>query len=206
MPEIEIPQIVAREGPYLDIHRFTWHFNLQGIVFEGAKSGRMDPGQTSQPTISGIRSTARALTKEAGTDWWHRNRVTLSGAYRKWDLEYSISEPRELRLVARQTLHRLLALRTTHGDFASYHGCFRNIDAELDCPCGRAKTPEHLVFCEISTRRFHQWPLRPKRPPSNAQEGHEYLRKLIVLPSAFQKFLEVTNYFSFCNRPEEPAQ
>ncbi|RAL68366.1 hypothetical protein DID88_007097 [Monilinia fructigena] len=32
---------------------------------------------------------------------------------------------------------------------------------------------EHLVFCEISQRKFHAWPAKPDRPPSRPEEGRK---------------------------------
>ncbi|RAL58911.1 hypothetical protein DID88_009331 [Monilinia fructigena] len=120
----------------------------------GAKSDIVDPGPTAQPTISGIGSIARSLAHNVTSGWWRKNEPTLSGGYRKWQLDYALKEPMELKL-SRPTLHRLLALRSRHGDFEAYHKRFKHEDAETHCPCGKAKTPEHLVFCEISVRRFH---------------------------------------------------
>ncbi|RAL63124.1 hypothetical protein DID88_004206 [Monilinia fructigena] len=53
--------------------------------------------------------------------------------------------------------------RTAHGDFAQYHRRFGHTDAELNCLCGYAKTPEHLVFCEIPSASS-----MPGRPSRNA--------------------------------------
>ncbi|RAL66825.1 hypothetical protein DID88_007608 [Monilinia fructigena] len=115
----------------------------------GAKSDIVDPGPTAQPTISGIGSIARSLAHNVTSGWWRKNEPTLSGGYRRWHLDYALKEPMELKL-SRPTLHRLLALRSRHGDFEAYHKRFKHEDAETHCPCGKAKTPEHLVFCEIS--------------------------------------------------------
>ncbi|RAL65123.1 hypothetical protein DID88_001229 [Monilinia fructigena] len=111
----------------------------------GAKSDIVDPGPTAQPTISGIGSIARSLAHNVTSGWWRKNKPTLSGGYRKWQLDYALKEPMELKL-SRPTLHRLLALRSRHGDFEAYHKRFKHEDAETHCPCGKAKTPEHLVF------------------------------------------------------------
>ncbi|RAL60649.1 hypothetical protein DID88_009967 [Monilinia fructigena] len=165
----------------------------------GAKSDIVDPGPTAQPTISGIGSIARSLAHNVTSGWWRKNEPTLSGGYRKWQLDYALKEPMELKL-SRPTLHRLLALRSRHGDFEAYHKRFKHEDAETHCPCGKAKTPEHLVFCEISVRRFHSWPLKPVRPPTTAREGHDYIQRLLALPQEFERFVTTTRYFTFCNR------
>ncbi|RAL63264.1 hypothetical protein DID88_004341 [Monilinia fructigena] len=152
------------------------HMGIEGnetadeLADAGANEGRMDDDRSAEPTISGIGTTARALADAATSDWWSRCLTGLSASYRKWGLGYSIAEPPELRL-PRTLLHRLLAARTAHGDFAQYHRRFGHTDAELNCLCGYAKTPEHLVFCEISQRKFHAWPAKPERPPSRPKEG-----------------------------------
>ncbi|RAL63336.1 hypothetical protein DID88_003761 [Monilinia fructigena] len=152
------------------------HMGIEGnetadeLADAGANEGRMDDDRSAEPTISGIGTTARALADAATSDWWSRCLTGLSASYRKWGLGYSIAEPPELRL-PRTLLHRLLAARTAHGDFAQYHRRFGHTDAELNCLCGYAKTPEHLVFCEISQRKLHAWPAKPERPPSRPKEG-----------------------------------
>ncbi|RAL66803.1 hypothetical protein DID88_007586 [Monilinia fructigena] len=90
----------------------------------GAKSDIVDPGPTAQPTISGIGSIARSLAHNVTSGWWRKNEPTLSGGYRKWQLDYALKEPTELKL-SRPTLHRLLALRSRHGDFEAYHKTFQ---------------------------------------------------------------------------------
>ncbi|QSZ33338.1 hypothetical protein DSL72_002926 [Monilinia vaccinii-corymbosi] len=176
------------------------HMNITGnekadeLANVGANAGRMDNDRSAEPTISGIGSTARALACDATTAWWIQQEANLSAAYRKWRPSYAIRDPPELQL-PRATLHRLLAIRTTHSDFAKYHRRFGHDDAELDCHCGYAKTPEHLVFCEISQRKFHAWPAKPDRPPSCTEEGRKYLSTLISQPKLFENFLAVTQYF-----------
>ncbi|RAL58741.1 hypothetical protein DID88_003047 [Monilinia fructigena] len=182
-------EILRPLDEHMDVHRqhfgdlfkvgIRWspgHMGIEGnetadeLADAGANEGRMDDDRSAEPTISGIGTTARALADAVTSDWWSRCLTGLSASYRKWGLGYSIAEPPELRL-PRTLLHRLLAARTAHGDFAQYHRRFGHTDAELNCLCGYAKTPEHLVFCEISQRKFHAWPAKPERPPSRPKEG-----------------------------------
>ncbi|RAL58366.1 hypothetical protein DID88_006046 [Monilinia fructigena] len=90
----------------------------------GANEGRTDDDRSAEPTISGIGTTAKALADIATSDWWSQCHPGLSASYRRWKLGYSVTEPPELRL-PRTVLHRLLATRTAHGDFAQYHRRFR---------------------------------------------------------------------------------
>lgn len=116
-----------------------------------------------QPTICGVRSVARKILKEATRAWWESVAPNLSQRYRQWELPYAIKPPPELSL-PRATLHRLLALRTGHGDFSWYHTKFKHEDAKLECSCGSLKTPEHPVFCKRVFRYLYNWPLKPRRP------------------------------------------
>ncbi|RAL67736.1 hypothetical protein DID88_008469 [Monilinia fructigena] len=193
----------------IDSTSVIWcHMGIEGnetadeLADAGANEGRMDDDRSAEPTISGIGTTARALADAATSDWWSRCLTGLSASYRKWGLGYSIAEPPELRL-PRTLLHRLLAARTAHGDFAQYHRRFGHTDAELNCLCGYAKTPEHLVFCEISQRKFHAWPAKPERPPSRPKEGRRYMSAILAHPKLFEDFLTVTQYFAINARAQQ---
>ncbi|RAL61888.1 hypothetical protein DID88_002951 [Monilinia fructigena] len=183
-------------------HRIESNETADELADASANEGRMDDDRSAEPTISGIGTTARALADAATSDWWSRCLTGLSASYRKWGLGYSIAEPPELRL-PRTLLHRLLAARTAHGDFAQYHRRFGHTDAELNCLCGYAKTPEHLVFCEISQRKFHAWPAKPERPPSRPKEGRRYMSAILAHPKLFEDFLTVTQYFAINARAQQ---
>ena len=103
----------------------------------------------------------------------------------------------------RATLHRLPAIRTTHGDFSWYHEKFRHEKAELKCSCGRHKTPEHLVMCRKVQKptMFRRWPLRPAWPPGSRKEALTYLGRLLANPDRFQEYLKLTRFYSeVCTR------
>jgi len=154
----------------------------------------------SEPTVSGIRSIYRDLRRQAQRSWWAKCSTKLSAWYKKWHLEYRVRPLPELDL-PRATLHRLLALRSSHGDFSWYHMKFAHNDAKLDCSCGRKKTPTHLVHCRKTARLFGQWPVRPPFPPSSLSESIGYLSCLMAKPADFAKFLEVTEFYSkICTR------
>lgn len=153
-----------------------------------------DP-RASCPTVSGIRSVARQIGSSAATLWWERCKETLSHRYTKWRLDYRIRPLRELEL-PRPTLHRLLALRTGHGNFEWYHAKFRHENASLRCSCGDTKTPEHLVHCKKLKSSFWDWPLKPLLVPSTAEEGLNYLQQLLASPRDFEKFLRITRFYT----------
>ena len=152
-----------------------------------------DPGMPSEPTISGIKTQYRQMRDSARALWWENNRGSLSRNYKRWELEYRIVDPPEL-LLSRPILHRLLALRSTHGDFHWYHAKFKHVDANLKCSCGRRKAPLHIVRCRKSRKRFRHWPEKPDHPPSSDTEALTYLRDLS--PDDFAKLLLVTEFYS----------
>lgn len=158
-----------------------------------------DP-RSHYPTVSGIKSDARRITRDAAQNWWSRSSEGLSARYRRWGLRYEIKAPLELSL-PRSTLHRILALRTGHGDFRWYHRKFKHVDAKLVCGCGMEKTEEHLVHCRRVFRFFYNWPLRPKRPPRDSKEGYDYIQKLLKKPQKFADFLQLTSFYDkVCTR------
>jgi ribonuclease HI len=153
-----------------------------------------------RPTICGIRSIAREITRTATQAWWESVTPKLSQRYARWGLSYALKPPPELSL-PRTTLHHLLALRTGHGDFSWYHTRFNHMDALLDCSCGELKTPEHLVFCKRIFRYLYNWPLKPKRPPRDENEDLSYLKDLMAEPQRFLDFTQLTNFYSkVCTR------
>ena len=166
----------------------------------GALRQQWDAGLASEPTASGIHSVYRNLRREAQCSWWEKCSTKLSTWYKKWSLDYRVKPLPELEL-PRSTLHRLLAIRSSHGDFAWYHRKFAHDDAKLTCSCGRIKDPEHLVRCCNTARLFRLWPQKPHSPPSDSLEGIKYLSQLIAKPTDFAKFLAVTEFYSkICTR------
>jgi ribonuclease HI len=166
----------------------------------GARKDDWDAGPASEPTVSGIRSTFRTLRREAQRSWWTSCSTKLSSWYKKWGLEYQVKLPPELNL-PRATLHRLLAIRSSHGDFSWYHTKFKHTDAKLVCSCGQPKSPEHLVLCRKTKAAFKHWPARPPLPPTSSSEGFKYLACLLAKPTDFAKLLGVTEFYSkICTR------
>ncbi|POS87841.1 hypothetical protein EPUL_001568 [Erysiphe pulchra] len=73
--------------------------------------------------------------------WWSE---VCPARYQDLDLKMRRRKPPELSLPWR-LLHKLLAARTGHGDFATYHRRLNNIDAILECVCGRETTLTHFI-------------------------------------------------------------
>ena len=147
----------------------------------------------SGPTISGIRSIAKSKLQSVKMDWWTMKREKLSRWYRDWGLSYDTKAPPELTL-PRPTLQRLLAIRSSHGDFAWYHKKFCHEDAKLECSCGMDKTPDHMVHCRRTKRLFAQWPRRPFWPPADRTEGLTFLSRLMHSLQDFADFLQATDF------------
>lgn len=183
------------------------HTGIQGneeadaLADAEAQNPQAPTGQAGHPTLSGIRSIAKRKLRSIRLEWWTTKGRKLSQWYRDWGLGYDTHKaPKELSL-PRNVLQRLIALRTTHGDFAWYHRKFRHDDAKLDCACGMAKSPAHLVHCSRTQRLFAQWPARPRWPPCDRKEGLEYLDQLLKSPDDFAAFLELTEFYSkICTR------
>lgn len=166
----------------------------------GALSEAEPTGRENQPTASGIGTEARAIRAIARAEWWEKNSGKLSSWYRQWKLRYEIRPPPELSM-PRKILQHHTALRTSHGDFAWYHKRFQHDDANLECSCGRPKSPEHMTRCARTHRKFSRWPERPDLPPQSRAEGLAYLGKLLDNPKSFADFLALTGYFAkICTR------
>ncbi|RYC79775.1 hypothetical protein BFJ63_vAg17340 [Fusarium oxysporum f. sp. narcissi] len=145
------------------------------------------------PSISATYAAAKRKIRETRDrhfrDWW-QEALPRHRSYHALDLKTATLKcPRELSL-PRGILHHLLACRSTHGDFQSYHRRFNHKDA-TKCTCGRIKTPEHLVFCRKVQRLRSQWPQLKKEP----QNDREYWTELIKQPERFAVFLEMTRFY-----------
>lgn len=175
------------------------HCNIEGneLADSLAKAGfkMRDVDDDCTPTAYGIKAIGRRITKSSRQQWWSRAKELLSARYREWDLGYDLRCPAELAELPRRTLHRFLAIGTGHGDFTWYHEKFRHEDAKLECSCGQAKTPDHLVHCRKALGSFTRWPRRPNRRPGR-QERAQYLEELMKDPKAFKEFIRVTKFFS----------
>lgn len=170
------------------------------LADSGALVDAWDAGFAARPTASGIGTIMRTLRTQARMDWWNSRSSKLSKWYKTFNLSYSVKKLLELDLPI-TTLHRYIAVRTSHGDFDWYHRKFQHNDAKTTCLCGKNKSPEHLVLCPKTQRRFMIWPSKPDLPPSNKREAAAYLHALLQTPKNFAKFLEITKFYTdICTR------
>jgi ribonuclease HI len=178
------------------------HMGIQGneMADEEAKRGVQAPrDREAGPTLAGMKAMARQTLRENRGAVWRKATSALSGRYTSWGLEYDYGPcPEQLKL-GRTDLHRLLAIRTGHGDFAWYHRKYHpEEEVNMRCSCGMAKTPDHLVHCRKTRTRIAKWPRRNDRPVRTMrtpQDRNKYLRELLDDPSRFAKFLKVTGFY-----------
>ena len=89
--------------------------------------------------------------------------------------------------LSRTTLHRLLAARSGHGDFADYHERFEHEDAVLECSCGKRKAPEHFLLCDK---------VRARDRPRLAGSCRDKIRTLLAgPPKKFANFIEKIDFY-----------
>ena len=154
----------------------------------------------SGPTSAGIRSIGRKLLQLAAHDAWSKAQCRLSAHYRQNGGVFSASSkcPESLK-INRTALGKLLALKTTHGDFTWYHKKYKHDDYQPNCSCGRTKTPQHLVHCVKSRRLFNDWPwpkwMRRRPTTDRPATRNTYFSLLLRDASLFAQFLEVTDFY-----------
>ncbi|CEJ95257.1 hypothetical protein VHEMI10748 [[Torrubiella] hemipterigena] len=97
------------------------------------------------PSISQTHRAVRQLPRQYFLDWWNS---IEKATYRRQtpNIKADLSKLPELE-VPRKQLRFLLAARTNHGDFATYHERFHHHNTILECPCGREKTPTYIFYC-----------------------------------------------------------
>ena len=195
--------------PNVKIRWAPGHTNIEGneaadsLADAEAKEPSTPFGLAAQPTVSGIRTIRKTALATASTAWWSNAKSNLSDWYTQWKLPYQPTRPpHELRLT-RPTPARLLAIRSSHGDFAWYHRKFHHDNATLGCTCGRPKTPLHIALCRKTRTAsiFRRWPKRPQAPPRTPSEAAKYLQTLWEEPEDFAAFLEITGFYSAKCRP-----
>lgn len=129
------------------------HAGIEGneLADAEAKKGPSTPFQNDQSKLS---IAALALWKtsqmcQTREKWWENH---APQSYVKLGINTAPYFPKEL-LLSRKALGQVIAARTGHGDFASYHARFNHRDANMHCLCRSPKSPKHFLFCRILRRR-----------------------------------------------------
>ena len=134
-------------------------------------------------TVARLRRIVREKAATAFKSWWER---AAPARYKELGIQLASGCPPELELT-RATLHRLLAARSGHGDFAEYHERFEHEDAVLECSCGKRKAPEHLLLCDK---------VRTRDRPRLVGSCRDKIRTLLAgPPKKFANFVEKTDFY-----------
>ncbi|EKG09164.1 hypothetical protein MPH_13848 [Macrophomina phaseolina MS6] len=103
-------------------------------------------GEQGPASVSWTRRRNREERSRIYEAWWEEHQTPT---YRHLGLKIRKGRNNELAL-PRQTLHRLLAERTGHGDFAEYHRRLKHERAKLTCKCGAEKAQWHFIDCRLA--------------------------------------------------------
>lgn len=101
--------------------------------------------QPANITLAYQRRLMHQRQQELLDEWWS---MACPARYRNLDLLMRRRKPPELAL-PRRLLHRLIAARTGHGDFAPYHRRFKHANANMYCACGLETSPTHFIRCRL---------------------------------------------------------
>ena len=136
----------------VDIRWCPGHAGIPGneLADQLAKAACQMPTNRQTATIARARRLIEGRYATAASAYWRGN---CPDRYARLGLELSTRIPAELSH-PRPLLGRLLAARSGHGDFSSYHLRFKHEDAELLCRCGEPKAPEHFAFCDAANPPF----------------------------------------------------
>ncbi|KAK5994259.1 putative RNA-directed DNA polymerase from transposon BS-like protein [Cladobotryum mycophilum] len=122
------------------------HMGIPGneMADEQAKLGASLPNNNNTITLAAARRIARRKPLTAFQQWWKKE---APASYQRLQLQVTLREPPELSLT-RNNLHRLIAARSGHGDFADYYTHkYPGSTATRTCSCGRNKTLDHIFYC-----------------------------------------------------------
>jgi hypothetical protein len=113
---------------------------------QAAKDGAaLPPPPRAICTLASLKRLAKAKADNSLTQLWL---TTAPQSYRDLGIQY-LHDIAELGL-KRGALRRILASRSSHGDFTAYHDRFYHHDATLSYSYGRLKSPLHFFFYKKS--------------------------------------------------------
>jgi ribonuclease HI len=165
----------------MDKHDMTlrWipgHTNIKGNerADELAKIGIIasrDP--ESLPTAAGMKARAARETRDMASKWWLGEETSRPSGFEEAQIVCNPRTcPAALKL-PRRILGWHLATISAHGDYKWYHDRYHHMDAEVHCPCGYAKGPEHMVRCPLVEESMAKWPV-PAKPPRRPDGKYWY--------------------------------
>ena len=136
-------------------------------------------------TFAALKRQVTIRSQNIAEEWWNKNRTDR---YENLDLLMRRKRPPELGL-PRWAYHRLIAARTGHGDFASYHRRFQHQNENLTCKCGREKRPWHFAECRLAIRK---WRTETKESPPRirdmiGQEGWQLFWRFLTVTKCYSK-------------------
>lgn len=170
-------QTLARNHtPGVTVKWVPGHVDIEGneaadrLAKQGTKS---EPPSQHRASILWVERHIKAQGTKEFDEWWKdrgepRYRFVGSHAVTR----------KPLSVYKRGSLHRLLAARTGHGDFADYHKRFRHHDSNNHCSCGKEKSPRHIFYC----RKLRKHRLLPGYIPEAAilqflgEDGEKWVR------------------------------
>ncbi len=172
---IRFKDLAGAHGPGVTVKWIPGHKDIEGN--EGscrqAREGRCHAGLGSHKRTNGCMG--QAVYQRAEKD---------EPRYRGVKSHAVVSK--HLALFKRKTLHRLLAARSGHGDFAQYYERFQHADSNNYCSCGERKTPQH-IFCG-RLRKHRLLPTRTPRTAFSTFLGEESVE--------WARFVEKTNFYT----------
>ncbi|POS82856.1 hypothetical protein EPUL_005389, partial [Erysiphe pulchra] len=96
------------------------------------------PNYSTLPTPAYAAAWQKLVEK-----WWSE---VCPARYQDLDLKMRRKKPPELALSQRLLFH-LLAIRTGHGDFATYHRRLKHVDPNPECIRGQETSPTYFIRC-----------------------------------------------------------
>lgn len=133
-------------------------------------------------THAAVKQQALSIRTDIGECWWNSNAPKRYKAL-KLNISPPGKFPKELRL-QRPIISLLIAARSGHGDFKTYHERFSH-RSYSDCSCGAEKTPTHFFFCKNRRKKVRQ-EIGKRRP----QEAIDWLLGSAEGAAAFGRIMK----------------